>query len=284
MVEAQIASLRQRETLTIIGFGSLQSIASARTTFPTLENFRVVRLDGFRRLFRHPAAIFFERGIANLEAKTISSLCAERADNSVGFTAVAFDVKPADVDLPAFFLREEEFSLEFVPFREISAGENTSSNPTGLMCLLLRQGFQRKMGAGCFDRKYRAWLDTIWGWTRVQAYCPAACTYGIAVRSITILVEDSFFYDGCVISTTVRQYLINTLKSWSAGRRQVWQRDTWMTVHHLNQIHYYIKPTAETETRDFGCGCGWFRLENTYWLICMVILVRACWHSITLRL
>ncbi|KAF3596158.1 hypothetical protein DY000_02026624 [Brassica cretica] len=60
--------------ISITGFGSLLSERSARSTFPDLENFRVAKLQGFRRVFAHAAPIFFERGIANLQTKEISSL------------------------------------------------------------------------------------------------------------------------------------------------------------------------------------------------------------------
>ena len=47
---------------------------SARSTFPDLINFRVARLNGFRRVFAHVAPIFFERGIAKPETKVLSNL------------------------------------------------------------------------------------------------------------------------------------------------------------------------------------------------------------------
>lgn len=42
---------------------------SARSTFPELSNFRLARLNGFRRVFAHVTPIFFERGIAKPETK-----------------------------------------------------------------------------------------------------------------------------------------------------------------------------------------------------------------------
>ncbi|KAG6585978.1 hypothetical protein SDJN03_18711, partial [Cucurbita argyrosperma subsp. sororia] len=63
--------------ISVCGFGSLLSERSARSTFPELINFRVARLNGFRRLFGNVAPVFFERGIAKPETKEISSLCAE---------------------------------------------------------------------------------------------------------------------------------------------------------------------------------------------------------------
>ena len=50
---------------------------SSRTTFPTLANFRLGRIHGYRRIFAHPAAIFVERGIADLPSLQIASLSAE---------------------------------------------------------------------------------------------------------------------------------------------------------------------------------------------------------------
>ena len=51
--------------VTIVGLGSLLSERSSRTTFPNLENFRLGRVHGYRRVFAHSAAIFVERGIAD---------------------------------------------------------------------------------------------------------------------------------------------------------------------------------------------------------------------------
>jgi hypothetical protein len=44
----------------ILGFGSLLSERSSRMTFPKLENFRLGRVPNFRRVFGHPASIFFQ--------------------------------------------------------------------------------------------------------------------------------------------------------------------------------------------------------------------------------
>ncbi|CAH2078923.1 unnamed protein product [Thlaspi arvense] len=63
--------LSSENRISITGFGSLLSERSARSTFPDLENFRVAKLEGFRRVFAHAAPIFFERGIANPETKVV---------------------------------------------------------------------------------------------------------------------------------------------------------------------------------------------------------------------
>jgi hypothetical protein len=45
----------QDEKITILGFGSLMSVKSARLTFPDLENFCLGRVPDHRRVFAHPA-------------------------------------------------------------------------------------------------------------------------------------------------------------------------------------------------------------------------------------
>ena len=53
---------------------------SAMSTFPTLSEFKSVKVNGYRRIFSHPTAIFFERGIADLQSKKMASLSIEKAE------------------------------------------------------------------------------------------------------------------------------------------------------------------------------------------------------------
>lgn len=62
------------QTITILGFGSLLSQKSSQVTFPALRNFRLGRVRDHRRVFAHPASIFFQRGIADLSTLEMSSL------------------------------------------------------------------------------------------------------------------------------------------------------------------------------------------------------------------
>ncbi|KUF96797.1 hypothetical protein AM588_10008542 [Phytophthora nicotianae] len=102
----------------IVGFGSLLSEASARSTFGDgVHNFRLATVLDYRRVFAHPASIFFQRGIANLETK-------------VQLINYHFAVDPMDVFdipeelLPDFYEREEEFKIISAKFQELdgSAG------------------------------------------------------------------------------------------------------------------------------------------------------------------
>lgn len=52
----------------IVGFGSLLSRKSALYTFPDLQNFRTVRLRGFRRVFAHISPGFLKACAARTHA------------------------------------------------------------------------------------------------------------------------------------------------------------------------------------------------------------------------
>ncbi|OMO53607.1 phosphatase 2C (PP2C)-like protein [Corchorus capsularis] len=114
--------------ISICGFGSLLSEKSARSTFPNLLNFRVAKLNGFRRVFAHVAPIFFDRGIAKPETKEISSLSVEPCEGETLIVTV-FEIQKSEI--PAFMDRELEFRfLAVLP--ETLDGE-PFANP-GVLC------------------------------------------------------------------------------------------------------------------------------------------------------
>ncbi|KAF9622701.1 hypothetical protein IFM89_032881 [Coptis chinensis] len=99
--------------ISICGFGSLLSEKSARSTFPELINFRIAKLNGFRRVFAHAAPIFFQRGIANAETQEISSLSVEPCEGE-SLVVTVFEIKESEI--PSFIEREHEFRfLAVVP-------------------------------------------------------------------------------------------------------------------------------------------------------------------------
>lgn len=82
----------------IVGFGSLLSAESAAFTCPGVRGFQLGRVRGWRRVFGHPAHIFFARGIAKPATREIASLCAEPSgDPSKGFVMSAFEVPVAEL-------------------------------------------------------------------------------------------------------------------------------------------------------------------------------------------
>lgn len=151
-------------TVTILGFGSLLSETSAKTTFPDLKDFRLGRVNNYRRVFAHPASIFFQRGIVNYDTLEMSSLSAEYCAGS-SFVCSIFEVSNENgefmetergndddngtindinnanmktnasnqnpVASMAFREREEEFDIMLVPYEELtteSEAEVTDAN------------------------------------------------------------------------------------------------------------------------------------------------------------
>jgi len=94
--------------ISVLGFGSLLSERSCRYTAPNLRNFRLARVQGWRRVFAHCAPIFFERGIARLETREMASLSAEPSAQH-SFLATLFDIP--ETEFAALEQREAEFEL-----------------------------------------------------------------------------------------------------------------------------------------------------------------------------
>lgn len=147
---------RFSEEATVVGFGSLLSEPSARSTFPNLRDFRVVRVRGYRRVFAHTPSVFVERGLVNPGSLFQSSLSAEpvyirdedgslKQDLSVGFLAVCFSIPLNDVTHSlgfqgmggrqwcgeALLKREEEFNFDIVPCHKITKKSVDTTTPSG---------------------------------------------------------------------------------------------------------------------------------------------------------
>ncbi len=196
---------------TVVGFGSLLSEASARTTFPNLNNFRVVRVKGYRRVFAHSPSVFVERGLASPGSMSQASLSAEPVfktelssdgtpktvrDTSVGFLAVCFSVPLDDMEAAmgstrtvggrqwcgeALLKREEEFNFDIVPCYTALRGaadpigdcDEIDSIP-GLMCVASTdEEYIERWGLQQFNEKtLRTGLNRIWNWPQDAALKP----------------------------------------------------------------------------------------------------------------
>jgi len=189
--------------LTILGFGSLLSIKSARLTFPSLKNFRYGRVPNHRRVFSHPASIFFQRGIANLGTLEISSLSCEYVEGH-SFVCSVFEVADEGLSVyqdisddtarkwipsQAFLEREEEFEIAMVPYYELplSANENNATDvisnvaytsltmpKMGLICLRSTdEAYISLWGKDHFERQYLKYgVQTIWNWSQDSGLRP----------------------------------------------------------------------------------------------------------------
>ena len=200
-----------RRTITILGLGSLLSERSARTTFPNLTNFRVVRLHGFRRVFAHSPSMFVERGIANKETLEMASLSGEPMDDpGSSFVVTAFEVDDDGRGMDAFREREEEFDLVMVPFHSLD-GEPEGM---GMLCQASSDAaYVERWGQSRFDELYtERGLSTCWGWTHDSGLRPCA-TYlrhcALASERLGTVAHASFLDETflCDRLTTIRAYL-----------------------------------------------------------------------------
>mmetsp|Transcript_20728 Transcript_20728/g.37466 ORF Transcript_20728/g.37466 Transcript_20728/m.37466 type:complete len:230 (-) Transcript_20728:74-763(-) len=202
------------DVITILGFGSLLSERSSRLTFPELTNFRLGRIPNYRRVFGHPASIFFQRNIANMDTLEMSSLSAE--SGGPGFICAVFEVPNRDmmtngIPSEAFLEREEEFNIITVPFLENGSKEVVSE---GILCTRSTdEEYVRRWGTARLQKNYGAYgVSTIWGWEKDSGLKPCA----IYLRHCVLAAESmgpecyaSFLDETFLIDrkTTVRQYL-----------------------------------------------------------------------------
>lgn len=203
------------EWITILGFGSLLSEQSSKTTFPELRNFRLGRVKNYRRVFGHPASIFFQRGIANLETKEMSSLSTEFVDAHPGFICSIFEVLndgmmgKNGVPSFAFLEREEEFDIIEVPYEE-SDGKIRK----GILCAAGTDDiYLKRWGKDRFESNYKRYgVDKIWGWQKDSGLRPCAVYLRhcyLAAKSMGTKCLNSFLDETVLVDrkTTVRDYL-----------------------------------------------------------------------------
>jgi hypothetical protein len=202
--------------ITILGFGSLLSERSARTTFPNLKNFRLGRIPNYRRVFGHPASIFFQLGIAKLENLEVSSLSAEYVGDNASFICTVFEVPnnnmmAGGVPSMAFREREEEFDIITVPYTDLETGEEQQR---GILCTRSSdEAYIARWGKERFEKYYGKYgIDSIWGWEQNSGLLPCAlylrhCT--LAAKSLGSACYDSFLDETFLIDrkTTIRSYL-----------------------------------------------------------------------------
>mmetsp|Transcript_39590 Transcript_39590/g.93284 ORF Transcript_39590/g.93284 Transcript_39590/m.93284 type:complete len:242 (-) Transcript_39590:171-896(-) len=194
-------------TRTILGFGSLLSIRSAQTTFPELTNFRVVRVKDFQRVFGHPGAIFFERGIAKLATKEFAAVCCYKHVGDA-FLAVAFEV--TDLGMDEFYKREHAFELVDAAFEEL----DSKKGGFGMLCTNSTDAaYVAKWGQEAFDNRYtKHGVETLWGFDQASGILPCRIYLRHCVLAAENLGQEVYddFLDNTFLadrSTTIRTHL-----------------------------------------------------------------------------
>ncbi|KAJ6313687.1 hypothetical protein OIU77_015051 [Salix suchowensis] len=196
--------------ISVCGFGSLLSERSARSTFPDLLNFRVARLNGFRRVFAHVAPIFFERGIAKPETKEISSLSVEPCEGE-SLVVTVFEIEKSEI--PAFMERELEFRfLAVVPetldgkpydFPAVLCARYSDDEFFQVRCQGSKEIYFQHYGRYNIDK---IWRDDILPCRAYLRHCV------LAAKNLSDAAYDSFL-DHTFLGdrqTTIREYLATT--------------------------------------------------------------------------
>ncbi|XP_048320978.2 uncharacterized protein LOC107433258 [Ziziphus jujuba] len=191
----------------VCGFGSLLSERSARSTFPDLVNFRLARLNGFRRIFAHVTPIFFERGIARPETKEISSLSAEPCEGE-SLIVTVFEIKKSEI--PAYLEREIEY--RFLAVLPETLDGKPFDKPAVLCACSNDEEFIRVRCKGSKERFFQLYgqykIDKIWQDDILP--CRAYLRHCVlAAKNLGDEVYDNFL-DHTFLGdrkTTIRQYL-----------------------------------------------------------------------------
>ena len=223
-------------TITILGFGSLLSEKSSRLTFPTLTNFRLVRVPNYQRMFAHPTSIFFQRNIANLSTLEMASLSCEYNPNS-SFIATAFDIPVSDmIDTTTntytpkieFVQREEEFAIIPVPYMEehLDIGDNdavvvtttteiATKHKVGMICAKSSDEiYMAKWGYDHFQVRYQQYgISGIWNYPTtfisikpctIYLYHCYKASQNMGDKCHASFLDETYLVDR---TTTLRQYL-----------------------------------------------------------------------------
>lgn len=202
----ELVFTQRKNVVDIIGFGSLMSPLSARGTFPSLFNFQLVRVCGYRRVFAVPGSIFFDHGIADLPKLRIAGLTTEKADGH-SFLAASFTIKE---NYNNFLCRENTYDFAMVPFEGVCA----NSKGNGLMCISSSDDvYISRWGRQKFNDLYASkGVLTIWNWSENSGLEPCwvylrHCV--LSARALSPAAEQSFLDDTYLIDrkTTIREYL-----------------------------------------------------------------------------
>lgn len=195
--------------MSIAGFGSLLSQTSALTTFPDLTNFRLAKVNGWRRVFAHSCQVFFDRGIARPETKEISSLSVEPHPDSEIIVTV-FEIPATPHSIAAFIEREHEF--RFVAVEPICYHTNVSLNRPAVICGANTDANYKAIRCPPdeWERRYGRYdIDTLWhdpGVLPCRTYL-RHCV--LAAKKLGAEVEANFL-DSTLLSdrkTSIREHL-----------------------------------------------------------------------------
>ncbi len=135
------------EWVSIVGYGSLLSVASARRTCPSLRNFRRAHVDGYCRVFTLVSVSMLRKGLTQLESREVASVAAAKrssldaaatAASPISMLVSVFEIPRSE--LAAYCEREQRYEFVTVDAHFDSEGASASvpsaaRTVRGLMCI-----------------------------------------------------------------------------------------------------------------------------------------------------
>ncbi|MBU2967338.1 gamma-glutamylcyclotransferase [Amphritea sp. 2_MG-2023] len=195
--------------MSVVGYGSLLSERSALQTVPALQNFRLVRVPGYRRIFNKVGVVFISRFGADPASLQLAS-CSTQAVKTGEIICSQFECSVDD--FTALYEREHRFRWVEVKTSRLDGLINPAEPRVGRMCTayndldyrlnkcITPQEYERRVGAFYHGP---LWRDDILPFPRYLAFClQAVASQGQAV--LDNFLDSSFLADG---TTSIRTYL-----------------------------------------------------------------------------
>lgn len=192
--------------ISVVGYGSLLSEASARETVPALDNYRLVRVPGYRRVFDKVGVVFISRHGESPDSLELAS-CSTEADSSCEIIAAQFEC--SEQDFLQLYEREHRYRWIEVETRHCQSDEPA----LGRMCTgysdldyrlnkcVTEAEYQLRVG-----QYYQGvlWRKDILPNPRYLGFClQAAASQGAAV--LDNFLDSSFTADGRSLRDYLRQ-------------------------------------------------------------------------------
>ncbi len=192
--------------ISVVGFGSLLSERSARDTVPGLKNYRLVRVDGYRRIF-NKVGILFIAGHGQAPDSLEVSSCSTELCSDTSIIVAQFDC-PVD-QFGELYEREHRYRWIQVEAR----GLDGSAQPPARMCTGYSD-LEYRLNKCVTDEEYhdrvgrhyqgKIWRNDILPFPRYLKFClVSAASHGDAV--LDNFIDTSFLADG---ETSIREYLV----------------------------------------------------------------------------
>lgn len=204
--------------ISVAGYGSLLSEASARETVPGLQNFRLVKVSGYRRVFNKVGIVFISRHGADADSLQIAS-CSTQADSESSIICSQFEC--SEDEFLELYEREHRFRWIEVSTELLASATGSELPSLARMCsgfsdtdyrlnkCITPAEYHRRVG-----QYYQGelWRTDILPFPRYLFFClQAAATQSKEV--VDNFLDTSYLADGV---TTVREYVSSTpeLANW----------------------------------------------------------------------